>query len=210
MGTKKSDLGSKLRIGLWIAVGVAALAGLAVLLGEVQRGAWLGGTRSAVFRIHEPFTLTTQKGEQFSSESLKGHPYMVFFGYTHCPDICPTTLQEVSTHLADLGDKAGQLKVLFITVDPARDTAENLASYLSSFDSRIIGLTGSEAQIRHVAKLYHAYFEKVEPSGDSDDYAMNHTASVYLFDRSGKLVSTLNWQEKASVRQAKLEKLLTR
>ncbi len=210
MSTNNSGGGLSLRTGLWVAAGIAAIAGLALFLGEAQKSKWLGGGSGTTFRIGGPFTLTSHKGEPFSSEALKGRPYLVFFGYTHCPDICPTTLQEVSLHLADLGAKSDEIIPLFITVDPARDTVENLASYLSSFDSRIIGLTGTEEEIRKVTKLFRAYYEKVEATGDSDDYAMNHTASVYLFDSRGNLASTLSWQEKSSVRLAKLKKVLSK
>jgi len=202
-GTPRSLL-SKIRIGAWIAVGIAVVAAIAVYLGNVQQA----NHQSARISIGGPFELVSHTGDAFSSDTLKGRPYLMFFGFTHCPDICPTTLQELSTHLNGLGPRADEITPLFVTVDPERDTAENMKSYLTSFDPRIIGLTGTKEQIARVAKLYRAFFEKVE--GEDGGYSMNHTASVLLFDRQGQLVSTLNWEEKPKVRQAKLEKLLTR
>lgn len=206
MTTNNKNPMAKLRFGLWIAAAVAAIAGLAVLMGEVQRQKQLAAPTGQSIRIGGEFELTDHNAKRFSSEALKGRPYLVFFGFTHCPDICPTTLQELTNHLSDLGPKADELTPLFISVDPARDTPENLKSYLSSFDKRIIGLTGTEDEIKRVATLFRAYYEKVKAA--DGDYSMNHTASVYLFDRTGALVSTLNWQEKPATRQAKLEKLL--
>ena len=199
---------ARVRKYAWIAVALAALAGAAVLLGEVQRSAQTGASPPGAARIGGPFTLTSHTGERFSSDSLAGKPYLIFFGFTHCPDICPTTLLEVTQHLAELGPKADTLNVLFVTVDPARDTPEHLGRYLSAFDKRIIGLTGSEAETDAVRKLYRAYAEKVP--GKDGDYTMNHTASVYLMDRAGNLASTMVFEESEPVRRQKIAKLLER
>lgn len=191
----------------WIAAAVAAVIGAAVLLGELRQSA-RNTTLPGAARIGGPFTLTSHDGKRFSSDSLAGRPHLVFFGFTHCPDICPTTLLEVTNHLAELGPKADQLAALFITVDPARDTPEHLARYLSAFDKRIIGLTGTEAETDAVRKLYRAYAEKVP--GKDGDYTMNHTASVYLMDRSGALASTMTFEENEDVRRKKIARLLDR
>jgi protein SCO1/2 len=157
--------------------------------------------------IGGPFTLTTAEGKRFSSGNLNGQSYVLFFGFTNCPDVCPSTLLEMSNMLAALGSDADRLTMLFVTVDPERDTAEHLKSYLSAFDRRIIGLTGSAADIASVARAYHVFYEKVPTSGG---YIMNHTATVFLMDRRGALAGTTNQEESAAVQLNKLRRLLTR
>ena len=156
--------------------------------------------------IGGPFTLTTGEGKRFSSASLKGQPFVLFFGFTNCPDVCPTTLLEMSSALAALGSDADRLTMLFVTVDPERDTAEHLKSYLSAFDQRIIGLTGSAADIATAARAYHVFYEKVPTSSG---YTMNHTATVFLMDRRGALASTTNHEEPEAVQLNKVRRLLT-
>ncbi|RYE76669.1 MAG: SCO family protein, partial [Hyphomicrobiales bacterium] len=116
--------------------------------------------------------------------------FLVFFGFTHCPDICPTKLFEISEVLRAAGPKGEKLKALFVTVDPERDTAETMKSYLGSFDPRIVGLTGDRAAIDGAVKAYRAYARKV-PLKDGD-YTMDHTALVYLMDKNGGFVGAFN------------------
>jgi protein SCO1/2 len=133
--------------------------------------------------IGGPFRLTTHDGKILSSEDLAGMPFAVFFGFTHCPEVCPTTLSEISHVFDDLGDEAEDLTVLFVTVDPERDTPEVLRDYVSSFSGRIIGLSGTPDEIAKVAKEYRVYYEKV-PTSDGG-YTMNHSAAIYLMGRDG-------------------------
>lgn len=133
--------------------------------------------------IGGPFRLTAQDGTILDSRDLAGKPYAVFFGFTHCPEVCPTTLSEVSRVFDDLGDEARDLTVLFITVDPERDTPEVLREYVSSFTGRIVGLSGTPDEIADVARKFKAYYEKVPTSDGS--YTMNHSAGVYLMGRDG-------------------------
>lgn len=137
-----------------------------------------------------PFTLTTQEGKPLSDKDLLGAPFLVFFGFTHCPDICPTKLFEISETLRATGTKGEKLRALFVTVDPERDTAEVVKSYLGSFDPRIIGLTGDRPAIDAMVKAYRAYAKKV-PLKDGD-YTMDHTALVYLMDKRGGFVGAFN------------------
>jgi protein SCO1 len=137
-----------------------------------------------------PFVLTSQDGSRVSNTAFEGAPMLVFFGFTNCPDICPTKLLEISEVLRAAGDKAGKVRALFITVDPARDTPGLLKSYLASFDPRIVGLTGTQDEIDAVVKAYRAYYKKVPTS--SGDYTMDHTAIVYLMDRKGQFVGAFN------------------
>ena len=139
--------------------------------------------------IGGPFSLTDQDGKTVTEAALKGRPTLVFFGYTHCPDVCPTTLSDLSQMLAALGPgkNAG---VLFITVDPERDTPGVLKDYLSSFDPRIVGLTGDRTAVEAALRDYRVYAKKVPTQGD--DYTMDHTAVVYLMDKTGTFVESFN------------------
>lgn len=204
----KPNLLGRIRLALWGLVAIAAVAGGALFLAKMQEAARQGASLPGAARLGGDFELIDQNGKTFSSDRLKGKPHAVFFGFTHCPDICPTTLFEMTKHLEALGSKADDLKVLFVTVDPARDTPKQLQAYLSAFDPRIIGLSGSEAQVAEVTQKYRVVAEKVATSDGG--YTMNHTATVFLFDAKGTLVSTLSWQEDEATRQAKLERLLER
>lgn len=133
--------------------------------------------------IGGPFRLTAHDGKILSSEDLAGKPFAIFFGFTHCPEVCPTTLSEVSRVFDDLGDEAKDLTVLFVTVDPERDTPAVLRDYVSSFSGRIIGLSGTPDEIAKVAREYKVYYEKV-PTSDGG-YTMNHSAAIYLMGRDG-------------------------
>ena len=152
------------------------------------------------------FELTDQTGKPFSSTALAGRPYAIFFGFTHCPDVCPTTLVEMSNHLAALGADADKLRVVFISVDYERDTPDTLRAYMASFDARIIGLTGSEAQIAQAAKGWNAHYDKFTESNGS--ITIVHSAHVYLMDADNRLAATLNFQEPEAEQLAKLKKLL--
>ncbi|MDJ1159826.1 SCO family protein [Chelatococcus sp. SYSU_G07232] len=198
----------KLRIALWGLLAAAAVAA-AGLAWQASRGAPNAPVRTAgagIAAVGGPFRLTTHEGKTLSSADLAGRPFAVFFGFTHCPDVCPTTLFELSEHLKALGPRGDDLRVLFITVDPERDTRELLATYLSSFDPRIIGLTGTREEIDAVTVAYKATYMKVRTSGD--DYTMNHTASVYLMDARGRFVGVLDYQEPRETQLQKLRRLV--
>lgn len=199
---------AKVRLIAWVLAGAAVFAGGAVLIGALHSNVQKGDLVPAAARIGGPFELTAHTGETFSSEQLKGKPHLIFFGFTHCPDICPTTLLEMSNHLKALGEDADKLEALYITVDPARDTVEHLKLYLSAFDPRITGLTGSEDKIQAVMKAYRAFARKVPSENDPEDYTMDHSATVYLFDEAGKLAGTLDWQEDPKIQLKKLKRLV--
>jgi protein SCO1/2 len=163
----------------------AFLVGLALFLSAALL---LGGRNgpTAVAAIGGPFSLTDQNGQTFTQENMKGKPHLVFFGFTHCPDVCPTALFEMSELLRSLGKDGDRAGALFVTVDPERDTPAVLKDYLSSFDPRLRGLTGNLAAIATVEKAYRVYAKKVPTQGD--DYTMDHTAIVYLMDKNGQFV----------------------
>lgn len=140
-----------------------------------------------------PFTLTTQEGRSLTDKDLQGAPFLVFFGFTHCPDICPTKLFEISEVLRAAGPKGEKLRALFVTVDPERDTPEIMKSYLGSFDPRIVGLSGDRPAIDAMIRAYRAYARKVPLQGD--DYTMDHTALVYLMGKDGRFIGAFNVEQ---------------
>src|ERR1700692_925382 len=141
----------------------------------------------AVAAVGGPFHLEDQNGKPVSDQDLKGRPFLVFFGFTHCPDICPTTLFEISQLLRTLGPDADRTGALFITVDPERDTPAVIKDSLSSFDPHLRGLTGDPAAVGAAIKAYRVYAKKVPL--DKGDYTMDHTAVVYLMDKDGRFVA---------------------
>jgi protein SCO1/2 len=151
-----------------------------------------------------PFTLVNQDGKQVTEKDFAGAPHLVFFGFTHCPDICPTTLQQVTDVLAALGPKAKTMKVAFITVDPERDDPATLKTYLSSFDPRITGLTGTPEQVAATEKAYRAYARKVPDA--KGDYVMEHTAIVYVMDAQNRFVGALDLSRTPEATAAELSK----
>ncbi len=169
-------------------VGALALAAAAI----VTFGGRTQGSSSAS-GVGGPFSLTTADGKALTDKDLRGAPFLVFFGFTHCPDVCPTKLFEISEVLRAAGPKGEKLRALFVSVDPERDTPEVLKSYLGSFDPRIVGLTGSRDQIDATVKAYRAYAKKV-PQKDGQ-YTMDHTALVYLMDKNGAFVGSFNIEQ---------------
>jgi protein SCO1/2 len=193
---------------------VAAWAAVAVLGGILlASGGWLPGARtvsdapgSGTARVGGPFELTSHKGSTVSNATLAGRPYLVFFGFTHCPDICPTTLLELTDLMAELGPSADRLTPLFVTVDPERDTQELLAAYMTGFDSRIVALRGSREETDAAVKAFAAYSRKVPLEGGG--YTMDHTAGVILMDAEGRFSGTLDMHEPREAVIAKLRRLV--
>ncbi|MBV9426245.1 MAG: SCO family protein [Bradyrhizobiaceae bacterium] len=140
--------------------------------------------------IGGPFSLVDQNGRTVTDKDLRGHPFLVFFGFTHCPDVCPTSLFEISEVLGKLGPDAQKLSTLFVTIDPERDTPAAMKDYLASFNPRLVGLTGDPAAIAAVAKEYRVYVKKVPL--ENGEYTMDHTALVYLMDKEGRFVTPFN------------------
>ena len=163
-------------------------------------------TVSQVAAIGGPFSLTDQDGRTVTDQDLKGRPFLVFFGFTHCPDICPTTLFEVSEIFRALGPDADKVRALFITVDPERDNTKALKDYLSSFDPHLSGLTGEPDAVAAVAKSYRVYFKKV-PLSDGG-YTMDHTAIIYLMNKEGRFVAPFSLKRSTDATVADLRKYL--
>ncbi len=155
--------------------------------------------------IGGPFQLTAHTGQPVSERDLLGRPFLVFFGYTHCPDVCHTTLFEMSEIMRAMGPNA-KIGGLFVTVDPERDTPETLRDYLSNFDSRIIGLTGPRAQLEPMLRGYRIYAKRAP--GKDEDYAVDHTTVVYLMDKNGRFVTSFNVGRKPEAAAKELERYL--
>jgi len=168
----------------------------------------LGGLRhvAAPAAIGGPFQLTDQVGQIVTDKSLQGRPTLIFFGFTHCPDVCPTSLFEISEVLKALGKDADRVNAYFVSVDPERDTTMAMKDYLSSFDPHLEGLTGNPDEIAKVISAYRVYAKKV-PLKDGD-YTMDHTALVYLMDRDGKFVAPFNLKRAPEEAAADLKRYL--
>ncbi|WP_439358949.1 SCO family protein [Bradyrhizobium sp. DASA03007] len=156
--------------------------------------------------IGGPFQLTDQNGKAVTDKSLKGKPTLIFFGYTHCPDVCPTSLFEMSEVLRAMGKEADKVNAIFISVDPERDTPAAMKDYLTSFDPHLEGLSGDPAEVAKVITSYRVYAKKV-PTKDGD-YTMDHTALIYLMDRDGRFVSPFNLKRTPEEAAAELKRYL--
>ena len=194
---------ARIRIVLWVLVGLAAIAGLVVALrtpadtdvSSSQPMADIGG----------PFLLTASDGKPFSSEQLAGKPYALFFGFTHCPDVCPTTLARLARLRKQVGQGDDSFAIVLVSVDPERDTPAELARYAGLFGTPVIALTGSTPAVEGIKKLFGVYSEKVpQPGGD---YTIDHTATTFLMDSNGKFVATISPNEGDPAALAKLTRL---
>ncbi len=198
------------RYGAWIAV---------VLLGFTSTALVLGWWRVDGYRLTEkaqsdrpspvdvggPFSLVDQSGKAVTEKDFVGRPMAVFFGFTHCPEVCPTTLVQLGSLTKQIGSEADRLQILFITVDPERDTPEQMALYLQSFDPRVVGLSGSRGQVEAALKAYKAYAKKIPTDGS---YTMDHTASVYLMNADGSFRTMIDYHEEDSSALAKIRMVL--
>jgi len=198
-----------IRIVLWSLVAVAGLGAIGLLTGIIPRSEQEPvRASSGIAAIGGPFRLTTHKGDTLTDADLRGRPFLVFFGFTHCPDICPTTLAELTLRYETLGAEADKLTTLMITVDPERDTQELLAQYMEAFDPRFLALRGAVAETEAIAQAYKAFIRKVPLEGGS--YTMDHNAIIYMMDRSGRFMNSLDRHESEDVQLAKLRRLIAK
>jgi protein SCO1/2 len=188
---------------IFVVVG-AFVAGLVIFLGVILFATGqLSGSGGVV---GGPFKLTGNDGRPISDGTFKGKPYLIFFGYTHCPDVCPTTLFDMSQVMAALGKDADRTAALFITVDPERDTPAVMKDYLSNFDPHLLGATGDLQTIEKVEKEFRVYAKKV-PTKDGD-YSMDHSAVIYLMDKQGRFVAPFSLKRKPAESAAALRKYM--
>ena len=186
-----------------LAVGTAVVAVVVIGLTALMLTSSLERPRAAL--IGGPFALQDGEGKTISDQTLRGRPFLVYFGYTHCPDVCPTELARISDILTQMGDKS--IPALFITVDPQRDTPKTMADYVSSFNSRIIGLSGSPQAIEAAEKAYRVFARKGQSQPDGD-YSMDHSSIVYLMDKTGAFVEAFNVERPPEEAAKDLERFL--
>lgn len=162
-----------------------AAAGIAVfaLMSSPNKPAGLGEAF-----VGGPFTMVSHRGETVTEKSFLGKPMLMFFGFTFCPDVCPTELQVMAAALEELGDKGKDIQPIFVSIDPERDTPEVMAAYVSNFGDRFIGLTGSAEQVATIAGAYRVFYSKQENKERPSDYLMDHTSIVYLMGPDGKFL----------------------
>ena len=193
---------ARLRQMLWVIVGIAALAMVALIWRQSERQQ---PASTSLGTMGGPFTLTGADGKPFASSKLNGRPAAIFFGFTHCPDVCPTTLARLTKLRRQLGQGDEALSIVFISVDPERDTPAEVANYMSLYETPIVGLTGTAAQIEKVKKQFGIFSRKVEQPGGG--YSVDHTASVILLDKNGQFVATLSPEEGDQVALEKLKRI---
>jgi len=191
-----------------ILTAMAGIAGFALVVlclafALTFRGA---GPGQHVAAIGGPFTLVDDNGAPVTESTLGGKPSAMYFGYTFCPEVCPTTLLDLSRWIQKLGPDADKLNYVFVSIDPQRDTPKLMHAYLSSFDKHIRGFTGTPEQIAKIAQEYRVYYKRVPT--DDGGYVMDHSAIIYLMGADGKLVSVIAYQEDDASALAKLNKLL--
>lgn len=200
-----------IRYVAWTIVALALPLSFAILFGwwQVDGPARpVVGPRAASVAIGGPFALIDHRGRSISERNFVGQPFLVFFGFTHCPDVCPTTLFEASEWVKAVGSPADKVRILFVSVDPARDTPDVLTQYVQSFDPRIIGATGTKGQIDAMVATYRATY-RFAPI-DGENYTVEHTASVFMMDSAGRFVGTIDFHEPRETAVEKIKRLSQR
>ncbi len=198
----------RIRLLLWIIVPVALAAGLFLQLNGSRDDAANGGVKTIATgpAVGGPFMLTDAEGRKFGSPQLAGKPFAIFFGFTRCPDVCPTTLNRMARLRKQMGEDADKFRIVFVSVDPGHDTPADIGAYLKLFEMPVIGLTGTEAELKPVEQAFSVYVAKVmQPDGD---YMIDHTATIFLMDASGQFAGTIAFDEKDNVALEKLKKLV--
>lgn len=196
-----------IRYGAWAAVAALAIGAGYVTVSQMQNS---GGAAqvASVASIGGPFTLVRADGTTVTDKDFAGKPLAIFFGFTFCPDVCPTTLSDLQGWIEQLGPDADKMNYAFVSVDPERDTPQVIGDYVAAFDPRITPLTGSREQIDAVIKAYRVYAKKVPLDGGG--YTMDHSAMIYLMDGSNRFVGTIAYEEDPATALQKLKNLIAR
>lgn len=169
-----------------IVISAALVVAVAIVVG-VQ--IWPSSQGGGAANIGGPFELTDQNGQSRTAADFRGELMLVYFGYTYCPDVCPTELHRMGLVLEELGEESKQVRPIFITVDPARDDPERLKEYARNFHPRLVALTGNGGAIKDAAKAYRIYYAKAKDSGEGEDYLMDHSSIIYLMGRDGRYLT---------------------
>ena len=171
---------------------IGVLSGAAILI--LMRGSLVGPVTSGKALIGGPFALIDQNGKAVTEKEFRGRHMLVYFGYTHCPDVCPAELQVMADALGELGPKASEIVPVFISLDPERDTPQVMGTYVKNFGPNFVGLTGSPESIADAAKAYHVSYSRFYDSGkDKKNYSLDHSTLLYLMDKNGKYVTHFNY-----------------
>ncbi|MCA3255505.1 MAG: SCO family protein [Alphaproteobacteria bacterium] len=195
---------ARIRAMLWLAVGVALVLAMAAMLIRAQsqdtpsgnHAEWFGG----------PFTLSAPDGRTVTERTLAGKPYAIFFGFTRCPDVCPTSLSRMARLRSQLGADGMKFEIVFVSVDPGHDSAADVGRYVALFGTPIIGLTGTEAQLAQIKKGFGVYSAKSPLPGG--DYTIDHTATIYLMTATGRFAGTIAYDEPDATALQKLRRLV--
>ncbi|GGA69694.1 electron transporter SCO1/SenC [Nitratireductor aestuarii] len=185
---------------------VLCVTAVLVLAAGVATYLWTQSGSSKVVAFGAPFELVDHNGEKITEQAFRGKPTAVFFGFTHCPEVCPTTLFELGGWIEQLGSDADKMGAYFVSIDPERDTPEVMKAYLGNFSGHITGITGEPAKVMEMAKDFRIFAKKVEL--ENGDYTMDHTASVLLLDSDGDFFGTIAYQENPETALAKLKRLI--
>jgi protein SCO1/2 len=193
-----------IKTGAWVAI-AALLLFVATVLSYQYFIKDADNQYMSGMEIGDPFRLINHNGDVITDAAMSGKPTAVFFGFTHCPEVCPTTLYELASWLDALGDDGKDINSYFITIDPERDTPQVMKSYVENFTDRIVGITGSPKDVLKLAKSWHVYWKKIPL--DDDDYTMDHSASIFLVDAKGHFKGTISFGENPEIALQKLKNL---
>ena len=189
---------------IWIVILAAAIISVGLFSYKVFDSQ---SNKSNEAKFGAPFQLIDNKGKPITQKAFEGHPSAVFFGFTHCPEVCPTTLFELASWLEELGEDGKTIQAFFISVDPERDTPQLMNDYVTNFSDRIIGITGDKDEVFKLAKSWFVYWKKVPTEDGDGDYSIDHTASIFLIDANGKFKGTIAYGEASDIAVEKLRKL---
>ncbi len=203
---RKSEGLKTLRLVLWGVVALVVSIGLVAMLAP-DRTPQQAEQASYADLIGGPFALTAPDGSRVTDQTLTGTPFAIFFGFTRCPDVCPTTLSRMAQLRKQLGADGDKFRIVFVSVDPGYDSPEDIGRYVELFGTPILGLTGTDAEVDKAVKAYRAFYQKI-PTNAGADYTIDHTASVYLMDADGKLQSIIAYDETNPSALAKLRRLV--
>ncbi len=190
--------------GLGVLLMAAALGGYALWSARPH------STSSGIALVGGPFTMVNHKGQTVTDKDFRGRPMLLFFGFTFCPDICPTELQVMTAAITELGDAGKDIQPILVSIDPARDTPEVLAAYVANFGDNVVGLTGSEKQVEAMAGAYRVFYSKQDNPKDPSNYLMDHSSIIYLMGANGTFLKHFSYTTDAKALATGLKKALGR
>lgn len=191
-----------------IAAAIMIIAALAIAALALTQWPTKGPIGSGTALIGGPFTMVNQKGETVTEKNFEGHYTIYFFGYTFCPDVCPTELQVLTAALKELGPDGSKITPVFVSIDPERDKPKIIGEYVANFDSRLVGLTGTPEQLAAMARAFHVFYKKVPNAKDPQNYDMDHSSILYLMGPDGKFAKHFPYTTDAKALALELKSVL--